>query len=106
MRRFAASVGVGPLLIVLLTFAPLALQQSIESERGTPLAQQVEFGTLPLAFEANAGQADPVARFLARAPGGTFFFTPAEIVLALDSAPASPPAIQGPRSAAPPGPDV
>jgi RHS repeat-associated protein len=38
---------------------------------------------LPVAFEANVGQTDPAVRFLAHAPGGTFFFTPQEVVLTM-----------------------
>jgi hypothetical protein len=44
--------------------------------RAAPLAR------LPLAFEPNAGQADPEARFLARTPRGTLFFTHDALVLA------------------------
>jgi uncharacterized repeat protein (TIGR01451 family) len=38
---------------------------------------------LPLRFVPNAGQTDPAARFHAETPGGTLFFTPSEVVLAL-----------------------
>jgi hypothetical protein len=44
--------------------------------RMAPLAR------LPLAFEPNAGQADPEARFLARTPQGTLFFARDALVLA------------------------
>jgi hypothetical protein len=46
-------------------------------------AAPLDLGTLPLAFEPNAGQTDPAVRFLAHAPGGILFFTPSEVVLAL-----------------------
>ncbi|HET9494024.1 MAG TPA: SBBP repeat-containing protein, partial [Chloroflexia bacterium] len=46
-------------------------------------AVEAAFGKLPLSFEPNAGQADPAVRFTARAAGGTMYFTPSEVVLAL-----------------------
>jgi hypothetical protein len=42
-----------------------------------------DYGKLPLRFEANEGQTDARARFLARGPGYTLFLTPSEAVLAL-----------------------
>jgi hypothetical protein len=44
-----------------------------------------DFARLPLSFEPNAGQTDQRVRFMARASGGTLFFTPAEVVLTLPS---------------------
>src|ERR1700716_3986310 len=38
------------------------------------------FGNLPLSFEPNVGQIDPAARFIARASGATFYFTPSGFV--------------------------
>jgi hypothetical protein len=38
-----------------------------------------------LAFEPNAGQADPEAQYLVRAPGGRLFFTQGGVVLALEA---------------------
>ena len=35
-------------------------------------AQSGDFGTLPLVFEANAGQTDPAVRYMTHAPGGHF----------------------------------
>jgi hypothetical protein len=48
---------------------------------------------LPLIFEANAGQMDPVVKFFSRGPGYTLFLTPTEAALALikSSADANPP---------------
>jgi hypothetical protein len=40
---------------------------------------------LPLAFEPNAGQADPPARFIARAPGSTISFSPSAVAIAVES---------------------
>jgi N-acetylneuraminic acid mutarotase len=42
-----------------------------------------EIAGLPLSFEPNAGQTDPSVRFMAHASGGTLFFTPSRVVLAL-----------------------
>src|SRR6185369_15415732 len=41
------------------------------------------FGSMPLSFEANAGQMDPAVKFLARGPGYAVYVTPGETVLAL-----------------------
>ena len=41
------------------------------------------FGKLPLSFEANRGQFDARARFVARGPGYSLFLTPSEAVLDL-----------------------
>ena len=46
----------------------------------------VDFGKLPLSFEANAGQTDTSVKYMTHASGGTMYFTPAEVVLALQSA--------------------
>lgn len=41
------------------------------------------YGRLPLAFEANSGQADPDVRFLTRGAGYTLLLTPTEAVFVL-----------------------
>src|SRR4051794_27169387 len=43
------------------------------------------YGSLPLSFEANQGQADAQAAYLARGDGYALFLTPTESVLALRS---------------------
>jgi hypothetical protein len=43
------------------------------------------YGDLPLAFEANRGQADPRVQFLSRGGGHVLFLTPTEAVLVLTS---------------------
>jgi hypothetical protein len=62
-------------------FAPLVLQAPAPPAQpaSTPLER------LPLAFEPNAGQADPTAQFLVRAPGGLLFFGQDQVVLALNA---------------------
>jgi S-layer homology domain/Beta-propeller repeat len=42
-----------------------------------------DLALLPLAFEANAGQADPAIRFTVRSPGGAFGFAPTSVQLTL-----------------------
>src|SRR5258706_10263390 len=41
------------------------------------------YGRLPLAFEANQGQADPQVKFVSRGAGYNLFLTPTEAVLTL-----------------------
>src|SRR5262249_22241041 len=41
------------------------------------------YGQIPLSFEANQGQADPQAQFLARGAGYSLWLTPTEAVLTL-----------------------
>src|SRR5215213_9039196 len=48
-----------------------------------PSTNKINLGQFPLSFEPNAGQADPEVRFTTRGSGGTFYFTPSEVVLAL-----------------------
>ncbi|HVE45643.1 MAG TPA: Calx-beta domain-containing protein, partial [Acidimicrobiales bacterium] len=50
------------------------------------VASSSESGAMPLSFEPNAGQSDPSARFLARSPNGTAFFTSQGVVLSLAGA--------------------
>lgn len=51
-----------------------------------PSVTSPNLSKLPLAFELNAGQTSDEVRYLARANGGTFFFTPSEVVLSLKGA--------------------
>ncbi len=46
---------------------------------------QADYGKLPYTFEANGGQADAAAKFLARGPGYSLFLTPGEAVLSLNT---------------------
>ncbi|MGH8456965.1 MAG: hypothetical protein ACRETE_08265, partial [Stenotrophobium sp.] len=41
------------------------------------------YGKLPIAFEANAGQTDAQVKFLARGSGYALFLTPGEAVMSL-----------------------
>src|SRR4029453_1636095 len=47
-----------------------------------PLAAAASSARLPAAFEPNAGQTDASVHYLLRTQLGTYFFTPAEVVLA------------------------
>src|SRR5690349_19181165 len=46
----------------------------------------IDFGKLPLSFESNQGQKNPSVRSIAHASGETMYFTPSEIILALQPA--------------------
>lgn len=48
-----------------------------------PLPAAPARNQVPLSFVPNMGQADPAVRFQAQVPGGSLFFTAAEVVLAL-----------------------
>src|SRR5439155_14903076 len=56
-----------------------------------PDAARVTYGRLAASFEVNRGQTDPRVAFLTRGQGGSVFFTPAEVVLALPGRPAKRP---------------
>jgi len=45
--------------------------------------QQIDFNRLPLSFAANIGQFDKDVKFQTNSLGGSIFFTPSEVVLAL-----------------------
>src|SRR5580698_5191327 len=72
---------------VIVAFASIAtaLNSSAQSDktsadRAPSVAQ--DFGKLPLSFEANQGQTDPSAKFLAHGDGYSLFLTDNEAVLA------------------------
>src|ERR1700682_2602930 len=46
-------------------------------------SRQVNFSSLPVAFEPNLGQTDPQVKYLARGNGYTLFLTSSEAVLSL-----------------------
>jgi hypothetical protein len=45
----------------------------------TPSPSLPDLGKIPIAFEPNAGQADPSVRYLAHIPNGLVYFTPSEL---------------------------
>ena len=86
----------GPLRLtagaLLCLLAALLVAPALEALRPAGLpslpspAATAALAGLPLQFVANAGQTDPAVRFQARALGGSVFFTPGEVVLALPAA--------------------
>src|SRR5712691_10605044 len=71
-----------PLLVACL------LPWSAQAEPHAPLLPSAAFyAGLPLIFEANAGQMDPMVKFFSRGPGYTLFLTPTEAALALIKSP-------------------
>lgn len=56
---------------------------------------------LPLSFEPNAGQSNQAVRFLARASGGTLFFTPSGVSLTLNQTGARAVAAKAPQVGSP-----
>ena len=60
----------------------LVQYSGIPAPASKPLLNEA-YGKLPLAFEANTGQADPEVRFLSRGNGYTLFLTATEAVLSL-----------------------
>src|SRR4051812_46715309 len=79
--------------LILAVVALLAISTLIATwQQASPLAHSTlrsapALDPLPLAFEPNAGQSDPVVRFVAHAANGsTLFFAPSEVVLSLPQA--------------------
>jgi len=60
---------------------PRASVSSLGVQPGVERHVREEFGRLPLSFEANYGQADQPARFLARRSGSVCFLSPGEITV-------------------------
>jgi hypothetical protein len=81
-----------------LALIALSLGGGAPAPAGAP-APRTPHG-LPLAFEPNAGQADAVVRYQARAPGGWLYFTDSEVALVLDAR-ATAPAAKGAAPVAP-----
>lgn len=75
------------LMALFVLWSALLLQPAATSAHAPQtreaLTPQARLSTLPLAFVPNQGQTDRSVRFLARGLGGTVFFTPGEVVLAL-----------------------
>jgi hypothetical protein len=78
---------------VLLLFAVPALSQrksgasaGAEVSAANPSRVAVNYGRIPMSFEANRGQTDPSIEFLSRGQGYTLFLRPDEAVLALRGA--------------------
>ena len=75
------------LLVLVLLLAIIALSGSVPAAAQEPVlrsAVPTEPLQVPVFFEANQGQFDDQVRFVARAPGASFWFTPADIRIVLD----------------------
>jgi predicted extracellular nuclease len=78
-----------PIRSILLTTALSGLASGAAQAAALPPADTdashaaAQHGKLPIAFEANLGQADAQVRYLSRGPGYSLFLTPAEAVLSL-----------------------
>ncbi len=91
-----ARIGAGParrqIVVLSMLFVLIAGAVAFAVRGGLPgsvsrIAVKPDPDTLPFQFEPNAGQSDPQVRFIAHAPGGTFFFTPSGATLALSAGP-------------------
>ena len=72
-------------LLAMLAARPGRLSSSSKSAiRNPQSAIEVNYARLPLAFEANQGQADSAVKFVSRGSGYTLFLTGTEAVLALN----------------------
>lgn len=60
---------------------------SIPARASSTSTNTPDFGKIPLSFAPNVGQADAAVRYHVRGMGGSIFFTPQEIVLAVPTAP-------------------
>src|SRR5438132_1235809 len=98
---------------VLVPLVVLALGGGAQEPHGDPAGVQSSapgsardeavreaYGNLPISIEANAGQTDPSVRYMAHMPGGALYFTPSEVVLALQG---SHTAHDGPEGSSKPG---
>ena len=72
------------LLLISIAVAAYAGQQKVRTIPQPTTAPGLR--NLPLSFEPNVGQTGSEVRYMARASGGTFFFTPSEVVLRLKGA--------------------
>ncbi len=61
----------------------LSLSATTHSNVATEASLRAAYGTLPISFEANHGQADPRVKFLARGHGYSIFLTDTKAILAL-----------------------
>src|SRR5690349_5403620 len=73
-------------LVLLALVALIGLRPTTERRGALPAlpAHLPDQALLPLAFEPNTGQTTTPARFIARAPGSTIYFSPAEVAIAVE----------------------
>lgn len=89
------------LVALFCSFLLAAPEAAPASQEKHDAPSRAAYGKLPLHFEANHGQADSQAQFLARGPGYSFFLTPTEAVMELrqpDAPEMAPPRIRAERT--------
>jgi hypothetical protein len=71
----------------LVALMPALAPAATAPEPSSAMKAEIEsnYGKLPLSFEANQGQTDSQAKFLARGRGYALFLTPTEAVLSLEA---------------------
>jgi len=70
-------------LMVALAGLPASHERAVRSEGDVRATAAAGYGSLPMAFEPNAGQTDPRVRFSAGLAGARLFLTDSDAVLAL-----------------------
>ena len=87
LARAAALLLIAATVVVAFALAPWGGSPAVAPSKTAPAGDQgsvgERYGKLPLAFEANHGQADGRVDFLARAAGQTAYLTPTGATLAL-----------------------
>ncbi len=78
LSEFATETTRGQHQAIVLTASP---EQPVKGPK--PPATQIDIHSLPLAFIPNRGQSDASVRFQAHTAGGSLFFTPGAVTLAL-----------------------
>ncbi len=93
-RRLVVAPALLLFLTSIATVPAIAMQRARSGEQpsrqpnnGPDSRPRVDLASVPLSFEANAGQTDPRVRYLARGQGYTVFLTDDEAVLSLATAP-------------------
>src|SRR5687768_4098095 len=88
MRNYTLSIVAMVALLAGLLLSALPLATGLRAPAADVAlspSQALDFGKLPLSFEANEGQTDPSVKYMTHTSGGTMYFTPNEVVLALQS---------------------
>jgi uncharacterized protein (TIGR03437 family) len=80
---FVLSLALFIVLGVAFSYSARRLPQSLQAATTARAQLHTAYGKLPLSFEANAGQADPSVKFLARNASGGVYLTAHEAILAL-----------------------
>ncbi len=87
-NRFAGWVGacrnVARAVLLAMTLGVLVAGSAEDPKLPLPLPSDLRHVSLPLAFDRNCGQVDPVAEFLARGSGYAIFFTKKQVVMSLE----------------------